>query len=90
MLQRQKIWGERRGSNPRQLDSQTRALPAELRPPSQTLQEPGSGGSIKSQTKKQAFIICLLFVCFLKAKNYRTASISTSPPIGSAFVFFTA
>ena len=28
-----KRWGERRGSNPRQLESQSRALPTELRPP---------------------------------------------------------
>ena len=27
------IWGDRWGSNPRQLESQSRALPAELRPP---------------------------------------------------------
>ena len=28
-------WGERRGLNPRPLESQSRALPAELRPPYQ-------------------------------------------------------
>ncbi len=27
------FWGDRWGSNPRQLESQSRALPAELRPP---------------------------------------------------------
>ena len=35
----QKIWGERRGLNPRQPDSQSGALPTELRPPYETIQE---------------------------------------------------
>ena len=30
---RRSNWGERRGLNPRPLESQSRALPAELRPP---------------------------------------------------------
>lgn len=30
---RRRNWGERRGLNPRPLESQSRALPAELRPP---------------------------------------------------------
>ncbi len=31
------VWGERRGLNPRPLEPQSRALPAELRPPGPTL-----------------------------------------------------
>ena len=30
-------WGDRRGLNPRQLESQSRALPTELRPPQKVL-----------------------------------------------------
>ena len=38
---RRKNWGERRGLNPRPLESQSRALPAELRPPCQLHQRFG-------------------------------------------------
>ena len=34
-VSRRRNWGERRGLNPRPLESQSRALPAELRPPFQ-------------------------------------------------------
>ena len=33
VLRGKEIWGDRWGSNPRQLESQSRALPTELRPP---------------------------------------------------------
>ena len=78
-------WGGRRGSNPRPPESQSGALPTELRPPS----EPGSGISPSPDAAdyKESRSACKYEIVFLREKLCIFRLLARSGYKASVFVF---